>query len=124
MRRATVSCQELEVTIIRADGLRALDIGGTSDPYVKLFCGQERFGKSSYCERTLAPVWNERFVLSVPSQHKIGPLDYIIIEVWDKDSISTDDLIGAARVFFPRTHDPQTSWHKQFQISGNGTFWH
>ena len=67
------------------------------------------FRKSSR-DRTLT-LLNEQFVLSVPSQHKIGPLDYIVVEVWDKDSLSADDLVGLP-VFFSSDNNPQRRWHK------------
>ena len=104
-RRGTQSLNELEVVVIKALGIPALDIDGTSDPYCKLIFGQERFGKTKTIKSSLNPVWNEKFTLSIPSQKHVGPLDFITVEVWDKDSMSADEFIGSTRIFLPRTHN-------------------
>lgn len=39
------------------------DIGGKSDPYVILRCGQSQ-AKSSVKSNTVNPVWNETFILT------------------------------------------------------------
>ena len=51
---------ELQVTVVEARGLAAMDYGGTSDPYCVLQCGVVK-SKTRTINRTLSPKWNETF---------------------------------------------------------------
>lgn len=58
---------KLIVGIKKADGLKAMDVGGSSDPYVKVYILPE---KSKTCEtkvfrHTLQPIFNEHFIFQV-----------------------------------------------------------
>ena len=61
----------LAVTLIEAEELPALDLGGSSDPYVKVYLLPEREGKSNKTfetrvqPKTINPVFNETFVFQV-----------------------------------------------------------
>ncbi|KAM3716681.1 Synaptotagmin [Dirofilaria immitis] len=54
----------LTVTVIEADGLPAMDLGGTSDPYVKLFLLPDKKKKyqTRVQKKSLNPVFNESFM--------------------------------------------------------------
>ncbi|VDO20735.1 unnamed protein product [Brugia timori] len=54
----------LTVTVIQADGLPAMDLGGTSDPYVKLFLLPDKKKKyqTRVQKKSLNPVFNENFM--------------------------------------------------------------
>ena len=119
LRRGTTSCYELSIDVLRATNLRAADVGGTSDPYCKLLFGAERVGKTKAINYTLEPVWNEQFVLTIPSQlSAVGPLSFLTMEIWDKDSLSADDLLGSCRVYLPRDVQPNESWYQLTRPSG------
>jgi hypothetical protein len=119
LRRGTTSCYELSIDVLRATNLRAADVGGTSDPYCKLLFGAERVGKTKAINYTLEPVWNEHFVLTIPSQlSAVGPLSFLTMEIWDKDSLSADDLLGSCRVYLPRDVQPHESWYQLTRPSG------
>ncbi len=51
------------MTIVRAEDLAAMDLGGTSDPYVKLYLMPDRKRKQEtrVHRKTLNPVFNETF---------------------------------------------------------------
>ncbi len=51
------------MTIIQAEDLPAMDIGGTSDPYVKLYILPEKKKKfeTKVQKKSLNPVFNETF---------------------------------------------------------------
>ena len=107
----------LEVRVLRAKQLIPSDIGGTSDPYVKLqmassadpYSGgrpnrwdahsSQRYGHQHETEhqvRTLAPEWNtpdDVFLLRV--KH---PNDVLLVEVFDRDTFTSDDFLGRVRV--------------------------
>lgn len=59
----------MTVSILQAADLLAMDSGGTSDPYVKIFfAGEKKFKfKTKVHPKTLAPVFDETFVFkSIP----------------------------------------------------------
>lgn len=57
----------LAVTVIKAEELPALDMGGTSDPYVKVFLLPDKKKKfeTKVHRKTLNPEFNETFVFKV-----------------------------------------------------------
>ena len=113
---------KLSFLVVKGEDLPALDPIGTSDPYCILkLGGAERQTTIKY--RTLNPAWNETFVFEVdrlpqvafsgPSYRKstvpcVVPLCelvyYLIIDVWDKDRLNRDDLMG--RLMIPVTTLP------------------
>ena len=62
LREEQVLNGTLHVHLLRANGLKAMDRNGKSDPYVKLeLAGQKH--RSKVKQRTLNPEWNEKFSL-------------------------------------------------------------
>jgi len=61
------NANNLSVTVIQAEDLPALDMGGTSDPYVKLYLLPDKKKKfeTKVHRKTLNPVFNETFVFKV-----------------------------------------------------------
>lgn len=57
----------LNVTVIQAEELPALDMGGTSDPYVKVYLLPDKKKKfeTKVHRKTLNPVFNESFTFKV-----------------------------------------------------------
>ena len=57
----------LAVTVIQAEELPALDMGGTSDPYVKVYLLPDKKKKfeTKVHRKTLSPVFNETFTFKV-----------------------------------------------------------
>ncbi|XP_036836813.1 synaptotagmin-7 isoform X2 [Oncorhynchus mykiss] len=86
----------ITVTIIKARNLKAMDIGGTSDPYVKLWLMHKdkrvEKKKTVTMKCCLNPVFNESFPFDVPA-HVLRETT-IIITVMDKDKLSRNDVIG------------------------------
>lgn len=87
---------KLTVVILEAKNLKKMDVGGLSDPYVKiaLYQGTKRLKKkkTTIKKRTLNPYYNESFTYEVPFEQiqKVS----LIITVVDYDRIGTSEPIG------------------------------
>ncbi|CAI2164977.1 18567_t:CDS:2 [Funneliformis geosporum] len=77
----------LKVTVIEAKNLKDEDKIGKSDPYVTLNIG-ESTQKTTVKGGDLNPTYNEEFLFDIDGQKALK------IEVWDKDHLNKDDLIG------------------------------
>ncbi|XP_064415614.1 synaptotagmin-C [Latimeria chalumnae] len=90
----------LTVTIIKSTNLKAMDLTGFSDPYVKasLICDGRRLKKrkTSIKKNTLNPVYNEALVFDIPNEN----MDHVslTIAVMDYDCIGHNEVIGMCRV--------------------------
>ncbi|XP_051979246.1 uncharacterized protein LOC127640624 isoform X1 [Xyrauchen texanus] len=86
----------ITVNIIKARNLKAMDIGGTSDPYVKVWLMHKdkrvEKKKTVTIKCCLNPIFNESFPFDVPA-HVLRETT-IIITVMDKDRLSRNDVIG------------------------------
>ncbi|XP_048788894.1 synaptotagmin-3 [Lagopus muta] len=86
----------LTVTVIRAANLRAMDLTGYSDPYVKASLMAEgrrlKKRKTSIKKNTLNPSYNEALVFDVP--HDSVQHLSITIAVMDYDCIGHNEVIG------------------------------
>ncbi|XP_070329442.1 synaptotagmin-9 isoform X1 [Odocoileus virginianus] len=90
----------LTITIIKARNLKAMDITGASDPYVKvsLMCDGRRLKKrkTSTKRSTLNPVYNEAIVFDVPPEN-IDQI-HLSIAVMDYDRVGHNEIIGVCQV--------------------------
>ena len=61
------NANSLTVTVLQAEELPALDMGGTSDPYVKVYLLPDKKKKfeTKVHRKTLNPIFNESFVFKV-----------------------------------------------------------
>ncbi|CAL9776021.1 unnamed protein product [Musa acuminata subsp. burmannicoides] len=81
----------VKVNIIRGTNLAVRDMI-TSDPYVILNLGHQSM-KTRVIKSNLNPVWNEKLMLSIPD-----PIPPLKLQVYDKDTFSTDDRMGEAEI--------------------------
>ncbi|KAF6731199.1 Synaptotagmin-9 [Oryzias melastigma] len=90
----------LTITMIKARNLKAMDITGASDPYVKvsLMCEGRRLKKrkTSTKRNTLNPIYNEAIVFDVPPEN-IEQIS-LLIAVMDYDRVGHNEVIGVCRV--------------------------
>ncbi|XP_061080272.1 synaptotagmin-C-like [Conger conger] len=90
----------LTATVIKATNLKAMDLTGFSDPYVKasLICEGRRLKKrkTSIKKNTLNPTYNEALVFDIPYENIDGVS--LIIAVMDYDCIGHNEVIGMCRV--------------------------
>ncbi|KAG9443683.1 hypothetical protein H6P81_015023 [Aristolochia fimbriata] len=81
----------IKVNVVRGTNLAVRDVV-TSDPYVILTLGHQSM-KTRVIKNNLNPVWNERIMLSIPD-----PVPPLKLQVYDKDTFSTDDRMGEAEI--------------------------
>ncbi|XP_076939992.1 putative ADP-ribosylation factor GTPase-activating protein AGD11 [Bidens hawaiensis] len=81
----------IKVNVVSGTNLAVRDMR-SSDPYVMLSLGNQSM-KTRVIKSNLNPVWNEKLMLSIPSD--VPPL---IVNVFDKDKFSTDDFMGGAEI--------------------------
>ncbi|XP_022914567.1 synaptotagmin-10-like [Onthophagus taurus] len=90
----------LTLTVVKGRNLKAMDITGKSDPYVKVYllCQGKRIKKkkTSVMKNTLSPVYNEAMVFDVPAEN-IEDVS-IIIKVFDYDRIGSNELMGCTAI--------------------------
>ncbi|KAJ8003133.1 hypothetical protein DPEC_G00166210 [Dallia pectoralis] len=86
------------VGILQACDLPAMDVGGSSDPYVKLYLlpDKKRKFETKVHRKTLNPTFNESFTFKVPYSELGGRT--LVMTVYDFDRFSKHDAIGALRI--------------------------
>jgi len=92
----------LTVTIVQAEQLPAMDLGGTSDPYVKLYILPEKKKKfqTKVQRKSLNPVFNETFVFKVPFNEIASKT--LVLDVYDFDRFGKHDQIGQVSIMLGR----------------------
>ena len=86
----------IEVTCVRARGLRKVDLLGKGDPYAVIRWegwNARKLGKTKTKYNTDKPRWEHACELTVPLQRPGGR---VVIEVFDYDAIGADDLLDAS----------------------------
>lgn len=89
---------ELMVGVIECTDLPAMDMGGTSDPYVKVYLHPDKKKKfeTRVHRKTLSPSFNESFVFKVPYSD-LGSRT-LVFSIYDFDRFSKHDDIGQVKV--------------------------
>ncbi|KAK7497442.1 hypothetical protein BaRGS_00011284, partial [Batillaria attramentaria] len=82
----------LFVTVLEGRDLAPKDKTGYSDPYVSVTCFDETKTTSNQ-KKTRFPEWNETLEFLLPSDTTYNNLS-VIVTVWDKDKLSSDDFMG------------------------------
>ncbi|RMC02859.1 hypothetical protein DUI87_20051 [Hirundo rustica rustica] len=125
----------MTLTVIKCRNLKAMDITGASDPYVKvsLMCEGRRLKKrkTTTKKNTLNPVYNEAIIFDIPPEN----VDQVSlsIAVMDYDRVGHNEVIGVCRtgidaeglgrdhwnemLAYPRK--PITHWHPLLELAGN-----
>ncbi|XP_046882435.1 synaptotagmin-2-like [Hypomesus transpacificus] len=87
---------KLTVCILEAKNLKKMDVGGLSDPYVKiaLLQGGKKLKKkkTTVKKNTLNPYYNESFSFEIPLETMQKIL--VVVTVFDYDKIGKNDAIG------------------------------
>lgn len=113
----------LSVTVIQAEDLPALDMGGTSDPYVKVYLLPDKKKKfeTKVHRKTLSPIFNETFVFkNVPYADAMNKT--LVFAIFDFDRFSKHDQIGEVKVPLCQVDLAQTieEWRELQSVEGEG----
>ncbi|NXN37516.1 SYT1 protein, partial [Rhinoptilus africanus] len=90
--------QELKVGVKQAAELKAMDSGGTSDPYVIVYLTSDRKKKyeTKVYRKTLNPVFNESFTFLVPQAEV--PESTLVMQIYDFNRFAKHNIIGEVRL--------------------------
>jgi hypothetical protein len=109
---------EIKVTILEGRNLVAKDknIWGrhtTSDPYVKVFHGPNKMGKTSIIKKTLEPVWKSQYFKLSVVPRALEVYRTVECSIFDHDNLSSDDPMGTVFVPLPvqRNIRPRPEWY-------------
>ncbi|XP_043466044.1 synaptotagmin 1-like isoform X2 [Leptopilina heterotoma] len=113
----------LSVTVMQAEELPALDMGGTSDPYVKVYLLPDKKKKfeTKVHRKTLNPVFNETFTFKgVPYADAMNKT--LVFAIFDFDRFSKHDQIGEVKVPLCQIDLAQTieEWRELQSVEGEG----
>jgi Ca2+-binding EF-hand superfamily protein len=96
----------LTVSVVKAQNLLPMDIGGKSDPYVILNCESQQI-ETRYISNDLNPVWEETFTFQIEKG-----TDDLSVTVMDHDTLGRHDFEG--QVFIPLQSIKDQMKHDQF----------
>ncbi|CAL9682802.1 unnamed protein product [Knipowitschia caucasica] len=89
----------MTLTVIKCRNLKAMDITGSSDPYVKVYliCDGRRLKKRKTTTKksTLNPVYNEAIIFDIPPEN-VEQVSLSVI-VMDYDRVGRNEVIGVCR---------------------------
>ncbi|XP_004301960.1 PREDICTED: C2 domain-containing protein At1g53590-like [Fragaria vesca subsp. vesca] len=92
----------VRVEVIEASDIKAADLNGLSDPYVKGHLGLYRF-RTKVQKKTVAPKWQEEFKIPIITWDSASVLSF---EVRDKDRFA-DDCLGFCSINIGEYRDSQ-----------------
>ncbi|XP_010252840.1 PREDICTED: C2 and GRAM domain-containing protein At1g03370-like [Nelumbo nucifera] len=101
---------KLLVRVIEARNLRALDLNGSSDTYVRLHLGKQKF-KTKVLKKNLNPSWGEEFSFGVEDLR-----EKLVVSVLVEDKYFNDDFVGKLKVPVSKVFDAEnkslgTTWY-------------
>ncbi|KAG8431405.1 hypothetical protein GDO86_018884, partial [Hymenochirus boettgeri] len=90
--------EELTFAVKQASNLKAMDLGGTSDPYATVHttnAPQKKY-ETKVHRKTLNPVFNQSFIFKVP-QKEISEISVVVL-MYDFNKLLKDSVIGEMRI--------------------------
>jgi len=120
------AASKISVNVVKCRGLKALDIKGTSDPYVKVWMCKNnkefKKEKTSIKKGRLSPIYNETLVFDLPENDI--PVTSLKISVLD-DDFGGNDLIGSILLGDASEPTETAHWNDVFSnVGASITSWH
>ncbi|XP_028906132.1 rasGAP-activating-like protein 1 [Ornithorhynchus anatinus] len=102
--------KKLRCHVIEARDLAPRDISGTSDPFARLFYGNQSV-ETAVIKKTRFPHWDEVLELELWGEEAVGA--HLRLEVWDWDLVGRNDFLGQVE-FTPEVlqHSPPNGWFR------------
>lgn len=106
----------LKIKVISAEGLKAVDNSGTSDPYVKVQHLKKTLYKTKVIKKTLSPTWNEECSIPFEADASDPIIDFVIkdsniigksVEIGLVEINVNDVLFNAGQTSVTNTFDVQ-----------------
>lgn len=120
------NASKISINVVKCRGLKALDVKGTSDPYVKIWLcknGKEyKKEKTSIKKGRLSPIFNETLEFDLPDTDiSEASLKISVID----DDFGGNDLIGSILLGDDSEPDETTHWKDTFlNMGASVTAWH
>jgi Ca2+-dependent lipid-binding protein len=91
----------VKLTVIQGEGLVAKDTNmlgkkTASDPYIEVWVKFKKVGNTATQEKTLDPIWNERFDMDLKRDNP-----EVVLKIWDADFMSEPDSMGIITLNIP-----------------------
>ncbi|UKZ51373.1 hypothetical protein TrVGV298_005132 [Trichoderma virens] len=103
----------LRVDVLSGTDLPSADRNGKSDPYCKFELNDLEVYKTKVQKKTLSPVWNEFFEVSVPSRTSAN----FVCNVYDYDFADKPDFLGATVIRLD-TLQPFKAMEQSYPLDG------
>ncbi|OVA08280.1 C2 calcium-dependent membrane targeting [Macleaya cordata] len=94
---------KLLVRVVEARNLRAIDLNGSSDPYVRLKVGRQKF-RTKVVKKSLNPFWGEDFCFRVEDLK-----EKLVISVMNEDKYFNDEFMGKLKFPILKVFDAENS---------------
>ena len=85
---------KVNLKCIEARNVPKIDVGGKCDAYCKIQFGKQK-EKTRTIDNSLTPRWRQEFIFDILDFQK----DYLYIQLYDRDSLSRDDLIADVEIY-------------------------
>ena len=85
---------KVNLKCIEAKNVPKIDVGGKCDAYCKIQFGKQK-EKTRTIDNSLTPRWRQEFIFDILDFQK----DYLYIQLYDRDSLSRDDLIADVEIY-------------------------
>ena len=102
-----------------ADGLKAVDMTNTSDPYVVLKLPGHEEWRSSVVPWQLHPRWDESASWPIASRRELVPL-VLTLQVWDRNHFAQDKPLGELKVHLGQLADETRMVYDREPFAGEG----
>lgn len=100
-----VAMKSIEVTIVEGRNLVAKDVNmlgkpSTSDPYVKVYHGPTRLGKTKIVRKTLTPKWKGAtfHTAAVSDTLHLDGFKVLVLKIYDYDMLGSDDVSNLSAI--------------------------
>ena len=89
---------KFKVTIVGAQNLVAMDMGGTSDAFCRLYRGFESVGTTTTKMKTLSPAWGEAFTVDFTGENRSKPLRITVLDYDFICATGTGEFLGKLEI--------------------------